>query len=479
MTATLDLGLRASDQLATVGGMVSGAPLVPDTPRASERGAHGVVRAIQGFSWVLLYLLVIITPLVVALTASPPPGRTFWLEFSVGLGFVGLSLMGLQFAVVSRFPSVNAPYGLDAVLQYHKAISFTAFAFVLAHPAIIMIRDTAQIELLNPITAPWRARMGVLSVVALMALIATSLWRKRLGLSYELWRVLHGVLAVVIVLTALIHIQQVGYYVSGPWKQGLWIAMSVALIALLVNIRLITPIRLLRRPWTVAEVRPERGNTYVLTLRPDGHPGMHFVPGQFSWIRIDRSPFSVFENPFSMSSSADRADHVEFTIGVVGDFTSSLGSVEPGTRAYLDGPYGVFTYERNEGPDFVMVAGGVGIAPMLSMLRTMADRGDSRPVLLLYGNSSWDGAAQREELDRLSDVLDLRVVHVVEEAPDGWQGEVGYVDAHVLDRHLPPGAERSRCFICGPPAMIAAVEELLVERGVPRAHIDHERFDIL
>jgi predicted ferric reductase len=454
-------------------------PLTPVTPGATERGARGVGRAIQGFSWVLIYLLVVLTPLVVALTASPPPGRSFWLEFSVGLGFVGLALMGLQFAVVSRFASVNAPYGLDAVLQYHKAISFTAFAFVLAHPAIIMIRDTAQLELLNPITAPWRARMGLLSIVALAALIATSIWRTRFRLSYEAWRVLHGVLAVVIVLTALIHIQQVGYYVSGPWKQGLWIVMSVVLIALLVNIRLITPIRLLRRPWVVADVRPDHGNTHVLTLRPDGHAGMRFVPGQFSWIRIDRNPFSVFENPFSMSSSADRTDHVEFTIGVAGDFTSSLASVEPGTRAYIDGPYGVFTYERNEGPDFVMVAGGVGIAPMLSMLRTLADRGDRRPCLLLYGNTSWDSAAQREELDRLGSRLDLRVVHVVEEGHDGWDGEVGYIDAGVLDRHLPPGVERSRFFICGPPPMIAAVEELLVDRGVPREHIDHERFDIL
>jgi predicted ferric reductase len=159
------------------------APGTPEPAVATDRGARGVGRAIQGFTWVLLYLLVVITPLVVALTADPPPGRSFWLEFSVGLGFVGLSIMGLQFAVVSRFSSVNAPYGLDAVLQYHKAISFTAFAFVLAHPAIIMIRDTAQLELLNPITAPWRARFGLASIVALIALIATSLWRTRFRLS--------------------------------------------------------------------------------------------------------------------------------------------------------------------------------------------------------------------------------------------------------------------------------------------------------
>ncbi|TVR24123.1 MAG: oxidoreductase [Ilumatobacter sp.] len=455
------------------------APGAPDVAAATDRGARGIGRAIQGVTWVLLYLAVVITPLVVALTADPPPGRSFWLEFSVGLGFVGLSLMGLQFAVVSRFSSVNAPFGLDAVLQYHKAISFTAFAFVLAHPAIIMIRDTAQLELLNPITAPWRARFGLISIVALIALIATSLWRTRFRLSYEAWRVLHGVMAVVIVVTALLHIQQVGYYVSGPWKQTLWIVSSVVLVALLVNIRLITPIRLLRRPWTVHSVRADGSDTYVLTLRPDGHDGLRFLPGQFAWLRIDRNPFSIHENPFSMSSSADRGDHVEFTIGVAGDFTAGLAAVEPGTRAYLDGPYGVFTYERNEGPDFVMIAGGVGIAPVLSMLRTLADRGDRRPCLLLYGAPSWDAVSHRDELERLGGLLDLRVVYVLEEAPDGWEGEQGMIDAGVLDRHLPRAHGRSRFFICGPPPMIAAVEALLEDGGVPREHVDHERFDIL
>lgn len=449
--------------------------------------SRGAGRALQGVSWVALYLLLTVTPLVVALTGDRPPGRAFWLEFSVALGFVGLALMGLQFAVVSRFGSVNAPYGLDAVLQYHRAISFVALTFVVAHPAIIMIRDTAQLELLNPLTAPWRARFGLASVVALLVLVATSLWRTRFRLSYEWWRVLHGVLAVVIVVTALAHMALVGYYVDGPWKRGFWIVMSLALVALLVNIRIVKPIRLLRRPWRVESVRAEPGDTWILTLAPDGHAGMRFNPGQFSWIRIDRTPFSIHENPFSMSSSADRTDVIEFTIASAGDFTSSLGDVRPGTRAHVDGPYGVFTYELNEGPEFVFVAGGVGIAPILSMLRTMADRSDRRPCLLLYANPSWDEVAHRDELDRLAEELDLRVVHVLETPPteeDRDAGapadaEIGLVDDAILDRHLGAGQHRARYFICGPPPMIRAVEELLTARDIPGEHVDHERFDIM
>ncbi len=464
--------------------------LVTDVARGSaSSGAAGAGagRAVQGFTWLLLYVLVAVTPLVIALSANRPPARDFWLETSVGLGFVGLSMMGLQFAVVGRFSAINAPFGLDAVLQYHRSISFVALAFILAHPVIIVIRRPELLELLNPITATWNARFGLMSLWGLVLLIATSVWRKRLRLPYEWWRLLHGVLAVVIVVTALVHIGRVGYYVDGAVKRGLWILMSVVFVGLLVNIRVITPIRLLRRPWKVVSVEPERGGVWSLTIAPDGHDGIRFLPGQFGWIRVDRSPFSLLENPFSFSSSADRTDAVEFGIAEAGDFTSTLGTIAPGTRVHLDGPYGVFSYERNEGPAFVFIAGGIGISPILSMLRTMADRGDRRPVLLIYANPSWDEVAFRDELDTLCGRLDLQVVHVVE-TDDGLPAarerfDVGFVDADVLDRRLPAalggGWRRARYFICGPPPMMDAVLPLLIERGVPGAYVDHERFDII
>lgn len=444
-------------------------------------------RAIQGFTWLLLYVLVAVTPLFIALSANRPPGRDGWTELSVGLGFVGLSMMGLQFAVVGRFSALNAPFGLDAVLQYHRAISFVALAFVLAHPALIVITRPELATLLNPVTATWNARFGLMSVGALLLLTATSIWRKQLRIGYEWWRVLHGVLAVVIVVTALVHIFRVGYYVDGPLKRGLWAAMSLVFVALLVNIRVVTPLRLLRRPWRVVSVERDHGRVWRLTLAPDGHAGIRFLPGQFGWIRIDRSPFSVVENPFSFASSADRLDAVEFGIAEAGDFTSSLGSVQVGARAHLDGPYGVFTYELNEGPGFVFVAGGIGISPIVSMLRTLADRGDRRPCLLLVGNRSWDHVAFRETLDELAEALDLTVVHLLEDiegAPADHGGiQEGLIDDSVLARWLPEvfGEQwvRARYFLCGPPAMLVAVERLLVNHGVPPWQVDHERFDIM
>jgi predicted ferric reductase len=136
--------------------------------------------------------------------------------------------------------------------------------------------------------------------------------------------------------------------------------------------------------------QPERDRTTVLTLRPSGHDGLQFQPGQFAWITVGRSPFSITSHPFSFCSSAETNGSVEVAIKAAGDFSSSVATVEPGTEVYVDGPHGVFSIDQYEGAGFCLIAGGVGIAPALSMLETLADRGDVRPVVLFAGNREWD-----------------------------------------------------------------------------------------
>lgn len=203
------------------------------------------------------------------------------------------------------------------------------------------------------------------------------------------------------------------------------------------------------------------------------------MPGQFAWLRVRASPLGIVEHPFSFSSSAEETGEVTFTIKAAGDWTSGVGDLQPGTRAYIDGPYGAFTYERNEGPGFVFIAGGVGMAPVMSMLRTLADRGDRRPCLVIVGDSRDEDVLFRDELDELGTRLELEVVEVLEDPPGDWQGERGRIDAGVLERHLPPEAGRYRYFLCGPPPMMEAVGDLLLSRGVAPEQVESEHFDLI
>ena len=192
--------------------------------------------AVQGAFWIFVYLAVAVAPLVFA-WSGPEPGRGFLINSSVALGFVGLAMMGLQFALVARFKTVSAPFGMDVVLQYHRQMAYVALLFILAHPILLFVEDTRFLALLDPVTSPLRAKMAVTSTVALFGLVALSVWRKKLRMSYEHWQLTHGLLGILIIVTALAHVFLVGYYVNEPWERALWLAMSAGFVLLLVWVR--------------------------------------------------------------------------------------------------------------------------------------------------------------------------------------------------------------------------------------------------
>jgi predicted ferric reductase len=432
--------------------------------------------AVRAVFWVVAYLGVVVAPLVFAAIGASDPDHGFGTNFSVALGFVGLAMMGLEFALVARFEPVASPFGQDALLQFHREIGYVGLAFVLVHVAISA--KWQELTFSKAITAPALVWFGMAAVLSVIALVVSSVWRQQLRLSYELWHALHTVLAVVAVGGALAHVYFVDEYVSTIWKQILWGVMSAAFLSLLVWVRLLKPRGSSGRPWRVERVGAERGQTTTLALTPpDGAP-FRFDPGQFAWFVIGRSPFALTHHPFSFSSSAEQ-DEVEIAVKALGDFTGRIHELAPGTTVYVDGPHGVFSMDQDEGPGFGFIAGGVGITGLLSMLRTMADRGDVRPALLVYANGDWEGVAFREELERLERRVNLTVVHILERPPTGWTGETGYVTAEMLSRHLPRGYHRFQFFICGPEPMMDAAETALVELGVPAERVHTERFDMV
>ena len=434
---------------------------------------------LQGALWILIYLGLAIAPMVVAFIGPLPEPRSFWVEFSVGLGFVGLAIMGLQFVLTGRFRGVAATLGLDSMLQYHRQAGLVAFVFIFAHPLILFLTDASYLEYLDPrVNLPRAlALSGVMG--ALVLVIGTTFWRQPLGLAYEYWRLIHGVLALFIVFVGLVHILQVGFYISVWWKQALWILLTVAAIALLVNTRIVRPWKLQATPYRVADVEEERGEAWTLTIEPEGHAGMPFKPGQFAWLTLGPSAFTIDQHPFSFSSSATRPDSLKFTVKALGDFTTTIGDTRIGTRAYLEGPYGAFTPDPEPTLGAVFIAGGVGITPIMSMLRTFRDTGDPRPSLLIYGTPGPETTLFLEELESLQNDLDLTVLHVFEEPPQKWSGERGLVTAELLARHLPADPTRHEYFVCGPEPMMDLVEPYLRERGVPLARILAERFTIV
>ncbi len=439
-------------------------------------------RILQAIFWIAVYIVLTLAPLLLMLIGPKLARQSFWQLLAVALGFAGLTMMALQFVLTGRFKTLKAPYGSDIVYHFHRQISMVAFIFVLAHILILITVSSRARALLNFFTAPTHARAAIIATLLLIILTVLSLWRKQVRLEYTLWRITHGIMGTLLLILAMVHVVLVGFYINTPGKDVLWIAYTVFWILLLFYVRLFKPLLLLRKPYEVEQIAAERGDAWTLQIKPVGHDGLRFQPGQFAWLAFGRSPFSETEHPFSFSSNAEPTHPITFTIKELGDFTRTLKDLPKGQRVYVDGPFGIFTTDHYpQAKSFVLIAGGIGIAPLMSMIRTAAERGDNRPLLLLYAVDTWEGATFREELAELTNQIKLEVVYVLRNPPADWKGESGFVTKEILERYLPASRESGdfEVFLCGPDALTDAVEKALVELKVSSGNFHAERFDLV
>lgn len=180
---------------------------------------------------------------------------------------------------------------------------------------------------------------------------------------------------------------------------------------------------------------------------------------------------------FSIASAPADRTKLSFIIKAFGDFTSRLGGVAPGAKAYVDGPYGHLTLARRQCEGVALLAGGVGIAPLLGILRQMQASHDRRPAILVYGNRSRAQIVLADELAALTASLNLKVVHVLSEPDAEWTGRRGLLDEALLRELFGfDGAERWCYLLCGPQAMMESCEGSLLGLGIPARQIVSERF---
>jgi predicted ferric reductase len=440
---------------------------------------------VRGALWFGAYLFLILFPLLVG-AVSPGDGaeRPFLMQFGVACGFVALSIMAFEYALISKVKTLAGAFGQDALLQFHKLMGMLATVLLLVHIASMIYVAGYPVEWLNPLNeeSPSAMRWGVVSTIGLLLLMFLSMGRKRIRLSYDWWQVTHAWIADFVVIAGLVHVLQFSAFSSTPAMKITFSFYCVVLLAMGIHFRIIRPLRMWSKRWEVVENRVERGDTRTIVLKPIGHDGFTFEPGQFAWMNTGSSPFHKDRHPISFSSCA--YDHnpanIAFTIRNLGDWSGQVvPALEPGQTVWIDGPHGVFTADREQGMGYVLIGGGVGIAPMMSICLTLAERGDMRPVIVFFASRDVEGLTFAEELQELTKRMNLKIVLVIEQPPADWKGEKGYLTGEIIKKHLPAQYKRFQYFICGPVPMMKAVEKALPELGVPPQHIHSERFDMV
>jgi len=435
-----------------------------------------------GIFWVILFAFLTLAPILILILGPKFSNRSPILDLSVGLGFIGLSIMVLEFVISGRIKTLNRPFGTDLVYHFHRQIGIAAFFMVFSHPILLFILDSKYLRLLNIFATTRQAKAGIAAVILLIGLVWGAEYRQKINISYKLWKILHGLIAIAMVVLALVHIFIANNYVSLPWEKALWITYSALFIGMLAYTRIIYPLHLIRRPFLVKEIKEEHGDVWTIVMEPINHKGFQFAPGQFAWLTAWKTPFSDTEHPFSISSSAERKSEIEMSIKNLGPFTKKIHTLISGDRVYVDGPYGAFNLDRfPKAERLVFIPGGIGVSPIMSMLRTMADRKDNRPILLFYCNREWESSTFKEEIKNLEKKIKLQTIYTIEKPPQKWKGESGFLNRDILNRYIPKEwlIDGTDIFLCGPTPMMNAVENELRNVGFAHKQIHSERYGFI
>lgn len=224
---------------------------------------------------------------------------------------------------------------------------------------------------------------------------------------------------------------------------------------------------MLPRPFRVVARRQETADTATLDLEPtDGEP-LAFAAGQFTMIgRPGRA-----EVPISISGDPARPELLVHTVRAVGDASRALAGSDVGDLLLVRGPYGTgWDVLDGAGGDVVLVAGGIGLAPLRpALLEVLAHRDAFDRVVVAYGARTPQQILYAEQLEQWRGRFDLEVAVTVDAAPAGWHGRVGLV-TDLLPRDL-SDPERSLALVCGPEVMMRFSAQALVQRGLPESRV--------
>lgn len=435
-----------------------------------------VVRA----GWLAVFGAVLAVPVAVRLATSGP--LPLWHQLADITGLLALSGLVCAAVLPSRVRSLTRAFGIEDILDVHRVLGIASAVLVLLHLAAVVAMNPAQVALLDPALNGPPAKAASVATAALVMLVVLAAARRRLEQRYEVWRWIHVLLAITTLTGSALHVLWLNHLVNEPALWAIFLSLTVAVTGVLAHRWLWRTLLDPSTEFVVAQVRRESPTVITVSLAARhgfSDDDWDFAPGQFAWLRLSRS-VTAEEHPFTIASSPHLPGRVEFTIRNAGDFTRSINRLKPGQPVWVDGPHGAFTSDVASVEGIVMIAGGVGITPMMSMVRAAADRRDPRPHRLVVVARNHEDLLFREELGWLREDLDLEVTEVLRRPHPGWEGATGEINVGLLAAVLGSDHDLAQLdyFLCGPPGLIHDALEALDALGVPPHRVHTEQFDM-
>jgi predicted ferric reductase len=401
---------------------------------------------------------------------------TFWDALHQVAGWLALSLFVLSLITATRLRVLQHIFsGFDQVYQFHKYVGITAFLLLWVHADATLIQNLDNLgRYLIPSTSLQPYSLGLsLGIVAFYLILLLGALTYIKQIPYHIWKLTHEFMSVGVILGSL-HALLVRTATTTPGAPlSIWLLFltTVGIVSALY-IRFFWKWFPHKYEYILKSIEPTAVG-YHLSMSPVGTKKMSFVAGQLVFVSFLGSPVSAESHPYSISSAPSDAT-LRLSIKKLGDHTTSLGMLTPGTAVTLNGPYGTFGEPLWAQPakKAVLIAGGIGITPFMSMLREVTAQQSSKKIDIWYLARNPTDAIFHDEIQSL--LTQNPHISLIQKYSD----TDGYTTADTLRKYYGEGYPKLQFFLCGPKPMMDLFLNGLIKNKVAKRNIFLEDFSL-
>jgi predicted ferric reductase len=407
---------------------------------------------------------------------STGTGKNSVLTVAKFFGLHAATIMMLQLVLVARLPWLDRRLGMDRLTRWHRWVGFTLLWTILTHATLIVLGyarlDQAPVfRTFLALAGVVASLLGMCAAAIIVAVAVTSTRYLRRRMSYETWHAVHVALYVAIALALTHQLLEGTTFGSSPLAIAHWWTVWTLVLGSLLIGRVLVPLRRnAYHRFTVAAVVPESDNAVSVYVTGRHLERLPARAGQFMIWRFPGHNGWWQANPFSLSAAPDGRT-LRLTAKAVGATSSGLRHLRVGNRVFAEGPYGAFTSLHQVTNATLLIAGGVGVTPIRALLEE-----STGPVVVLYRVHSRADAVLLSELEELARQRGAQL-HLLTGRTGAGHPPVTPFDPQQLGALVPDIAQRD-VYVCGPPAMTAAVLRSVRALEVPRAQVHAERFSL-
>ena len=391
-----------------------------------------------------------------------------------------VALVGTYFSVlgiflIARIPAVEKSIGHDQLVIWHRKLGPWSLYLIGAHFLLVVIGYAGQDQmslareiwrLLNNFAWMWWALVGL---VLMVQAGITSYKKARAKYSYETWWILHALTYGAIASAFMHQIQNGQMFIAHPLNRAYCIGLYAVMAFCVIWWRFVLPVaRSLRHDLRVQAIVEESPGVFSVIMKGRNLVKLSAEGGQFfEWRFLSRGHFLV-AHPYSLSA-APTANHLRITVKNLGDHSTTLASIKPGTRVLIEGPYGAFRAGWAKSKRVVLIGGGIGVTPVRALLDEFKN---SVHIDFIYRVSREEDLALKSELDQIAAKSGgfTRIHYLV-----GSRREHPMDAQHLLS--LVPTVRESDIYVCGPKPLVHAVLQAAKDLGIKQSRVHNEEFE--